>query len=182
MTGIQVFFYPIAGRYPILNNILYFVYLIEHSQSEDIMTSQVTQVLNSFVGGHNCCQSLLATYCEVHGLDRETALKLGSGMGGGVGHSGELCGFVSGACLLLGLKYGTDAPESKLKLNPICLEFCNAFKEKFGSVNCRDIIKRDISTLEATVKAKEEGVFQICGECGQFIAELLENKYDILNP
>ena len=145
------------------------------------MTSQVSQVLNSFVVGHNCCQSILATYGERYGLDRETALKLGAGMGGGVGHSGELCGFVSGACLLLGLKYGTDAPESKLKLNPICLDFCGEFKEKFGSVNCRDIIKRDITTMEATVKAKEEGVFQICGECGQFAAELLETKYGILN-
>ncbi len=145
------------------------------------MSSHVSQILNSFGGGHNCCQSILAVYGEIHGLNRETALKLGTGMGGGVGHSGELCGFVSGACLVLGMKYGTDAPASKLKLNPICLEFCNAFKEKFGSVNCRDIIKRDITTMEATVKAKEEGAFNICGECAQFVGELLENKYDILN-
>jgi C_GCAxxG_C_C family probable redox protein len=142
------------------------------------MNSQVSQLLNSFVAGHNCCQSMLSTYCQIHGLDRETALKLGSGMGGGVGHSGELCGFVSGACLLLGLKHGTVAADA----NPICLGFCDDFKEKFGSVNCRDIIKRDIRTMEAAVKAKAEGVFQICGECGQFAAELLENKYDILNP
>ncbi len=91
------------------------------------MTSLVSQVLDSFAGGHNCCQAVLAAYGEIHGLNRETALKLGAGMGGGVGHSGELCGFVSAACLVLGLKHGTDAPESKLKLNPICLEFCNAF-------------------------------------------------------
>lgn len=143
------------------------------------MTS--SQVMNLFGSGYNCCQSLLTAYCENYGLDRTTALKLGTGLGGGVGHCGELCGFVSGACLLLGLKYGTDAPESKLELNPICLEFCNAFKEKFGSVNCRDIIKRDICTLEATRKAKEDGAFNVCGECGQFAAELLETKYDILN-
>lgn len=146
------------------------------------MAGRATQVLNSFAGGYNCCQSVLAVYSEIHGLDRETALKLGAGMGGGVGHSGELCGFVSGACLLLGLKYGTDAPTSKLELNPICFEFCNAFKEKFAAVNCRDILKRDISTMEATTKAKEEGAFRICGECGQFVAELLESQYDILNP
>lgn len=139
-------------------------------------------MLETFAGGHNCCQVVLATYGHLHGLDRTTALKLGTGMGGGVGHSGELCGFVSGACLVLGLKHGTDAPTSKLTLNPICLEFCNDFKEKYGSVNCRDIIKRDITTMEATIKAKQEGTFQICGECGQFVAELLENKYDILNP
>jgi C_GCAxxG_C_C family probable redox protein len=148
----------------------------------DYMQSRVPQVLECFVGGYNCCQSILATYGDLYGLERETALKLGSGMGGGVGHTGELCGFVSAACLLLGLKYGSDAANAKLKMNPICLEFCDEFKAKYGSVNCIDIIKRDIRTTEATVKAKEDGAFQICGECGQFVAELLEKKYDILNP
>lgn len=146
------------------------------------MESRVSQFLDSFAGGYNCCQAVLSTYGELYGLDRKTALKLGTGMGGGAGHSGELCGFVSGACLVLGLKNGTDAPASKLSVNPICLEFCDDFKAKYGSVNCRDILKRDIRTLEDTVKAKEEGAFQICGECAGFVAELLETKYDILNP
>ena len=145
------------------------------------MQSRVAQVVETFTGGYNCCQSMLVTYSEIYGLNRETALKLASGMGGGVGHSGEVCGFVSAACLLLGLKHGTDAPESKLKVFPICLELCDEFTAKYGSVNCKDIIKRDIRTLEATAKAKEAGAFKICGECGQFVAELLENKYDILN-
>ena len=146
------------------------------------MQSRATQVLDSFTGGYNCFQSMLSTYSEIHGLNRETALKLGSGMGGGVGHAGELCGFVNAACLLLGLKHGSDAPDAKLKLNPICLQFCDEVKAKYGSVNCIDILKRDIRTMEATIKAKEEGAFKICRECGQFIAELLETKYDILKP
>ena len=146
------------------------------------MQSRVTQVLNSLSGGYNCCQAILETYGDIHGLDRETALKLGSGMGGGLGHAGEACGFVTAACLLIGLKHGTDDPASKLNVFPICLEFCDDFKAKYDSVNCKDIIKRDIRTLEATLKAREEGVFQeICAGCGQFAAELLETKYGILN-
>ena len=145
------------------------------------MQSRVPQVLDLFTNGYNCCQSLLAIFGDIHGLDRETALKLASGMGGGLGHTGEVCGFVSAACLLLGLKHGTNDPAAKLKVAPICLELCDQFKAKYGSVNCKEIIKRDIRTMEATIKAKEEGVFQICGECGRFVAELLETKYDILN-
>ena len=148
-----------------------------------LMQTRATQVVDTFSGGYNCCQSMLATYCEIYGLHRETALKLGSGMGGGLGHTGEVCGFVSAACLLLGLKNATAAPEAKWKVNPLALELCDEVKAKYGSVNCKDIIKRDIRTMEATLKAKEEGVFQeICVPCGKFIAELLENKYDILNP
>jgi C_GCAxxG_C_C family probable redox protein len=126
---------------------------------------------------------MLATYGDIHGLDRETALKLGSGMGGGLGHSGEVCGFVSAACLLLGLKHGTDEPTAKLTVNPICLSLCDEIVAKYGSVNCKEIIKRDIRTTEATLQAKAEGIFKdICVPCGQCVAELLENKYDILNP
>ena len=138
--------------------------------------------MDNFTDGYNCCQSILAAYSNIHGVDRKTALKLASGMGGGVGHSGEVCGFVNAACMLLGLKYGTDVPDSKLAVFPICLEFCDEFMAKYGSVNCKDIIKRDIRTMEATIKAKEEGVFkEICEECGRFAAELLETKYGILN-
>jgi len=145
------------------------------------MSSRITQVVDKFTDGYNCCQSMLATYSDIHGVDRETALKLASGMGGGVGHSGGVCGFVSAACLLLGLKYGAPTPESQLGVFPICLEFCDVITAKYGSINCKDIIKRDIRTMEATIKAKEEGVFkEICEGCGRFIAELLETKYDIL--
>ena len=146
------------------------------------MQSRVDQVMDNFLDGYNCCQSIFSTYSNIHGINRETALMLTSGMGGGVGHSGEICGFVNAACLLLGLKHGTDVPESKLTVFPICLEFCDAFAEKYGSVNCKGIIKRDIRTVEAMIKAKEEGVFtEICEGCGRFAAELLETKYDILN-
>ena len=146
------------------------------------MQSRIDQVVDNFLDGYNCCQSIFSTYSNLLGLERETALKLASGMGGGVGHSGGVCGFVSAACLLLGLKYGTDSPESKLTVFPICLEFCDEFVAKFGSINCKDLIKRDIRTMGATLKAKEDGVFkEVCEECGRFAAELLETKFDILN-
>ena len=146
------------------------------------MQSRVQQVLNCFTKGYNCCQSILATYGDVYGLDNETALKLAAGMGGGIGHTGKVCGFVSAACLLLGLKHGTDTAEAKLKVFPICGKFCDEFAAEYGSTDCMDIIKCDIRTMEATVKAKADGIFNICGECGQFAAELLENTYGILDP
>ena len=59
------------------------------------MQSRVTQVLDSFSGGYNCCQAMLATYSEIHGravlavygdifgISRETALKTANGLSGG---------------------------------------------------------------------------------------------------
>ncbi len=140
------------------------------------MDSKISQVLEKFSAGYNCCQALVATYSEIYGLDRETALKMSAGLGGGVGHCGEICGFVIGACLVLGLKHGTDKPDAKQKLNPICQKFCREFEQKFGALTCRGIICYDIGTPEAAVEASTAGAFNICDDCAKFAAELLERS------
>jgi len=146
------------------------------------MQSRANQVMDNFLDGYNCCQSFFSTYSNFYGVNREMALKLTAGLGGGVGNSGEICGFVNAACLLLGLKHGTDSPESQSHVSPVCLAFCDDFAAKCGSVLCKDLIKRNIRTVEETLKAKEEGVFtEICDGCGRFAAELLETKYGILD-
>ena len=146
------------------------------------MQSRANQVVDNFLDGYNCCQSFFSTYSTLYGVNREMALKLTAGLGGGVGNSGEICGFINAACLLLGLKHGTDSPESQANVSPLCLAFCEDFAAKCGSVLCKDLIKRDIRTAEEMLKAKEEGVFtDICEGCGRFAAELLEKKYGILD-
>jgi len=146
------------------------------------MQSRADQVIDNFIDGYNCCQSFFSTYSTLFGVNREMALKLTAGLGGGVGNSGEICGFVNAACMLLGLKHGTDAPESPAKVSPICFAFCDDFTAKCGSVLCRDLIERNIRTAEETLKAKEDGVFsKICEGCGRVAAELLEKKYGILD-
>lgn len=111
--------------------------------------------------GLNCSQSVLAVFCGDYGLDRETALKVVSGFGGGM-RSGEICGAVSGAVIVIGLKYGqtfADDKESKRICNAKTKEFIKAFKEKNRSVVCREILKCDISTKEGSEQAKSGNLF-----------------------
>ena len=49
--------------------------------------------------------SVVVVFREEYGLDRESALKLCSGLGSGF-RLGELCGAASGAALAIGLKHG----------------------------------------------------------------------------
>ena len=49
-----------------------------------------------FREGYNCAQSVFCTFAEDFGLDFETALKLASSFGGGMGRMREVCGAVSG--------------------------------------------------------------------------------------
>ena len=44
-------------------------------------------------------------------MGREMALKVSGAFGGGMGHLGETCGAVTGAFMLIGLKYGKTRVE-----------------------------------------------------------------------
>ncbi|HUT96890.1 MAG TPA: C-GCAxxG-C-C family (seleno)protein [Dehalococcoidales bacterium] len=53
--------------------------------------SDVELAVGCFEQGFSCSQSVLATYGPRFGLERELALKVASGLGGGIGHQGGTC-------------------------------------------------------------------------------------------
>lgn len=66
-----------------------------------------------FKQGYNCAQSVFAAYSDELGMDMETALKLSSSFGGGMGRLREVCGAVSGMFMVAGLKDGYSDPTDK---------------------------------------------------------------------
>ena len=60
-----------------------------------------------FNNGYNCAQSVFCTYCEELGISKESAAKIAGGFGGGMGRLQEVCGAVTGAFMVLSLKYGS---------------------------------------------------------------------------
>ena len=69
------------------------------------MTS-VERAVSCFEKGFSCSQAVFSTYAEHSGLDHETALRIAGGFGG-MGRMGETCGALSGAFMVIGLKYGS---------------------------------------------------------------------------
>lgn len=61
--------------------------------------------------GYNCAQAVACAYCDLVGLDKETAYKMSEGFGFGMGCM-EMCGALSGAFMLAGMKNsaGADKP------------------------------------------------------------------------
>ncbi len=59
-----------------------------------------------FMEGYNCSQAVVGAWAEDIGLDSETAYKIASGFGGGIGRMREVCGAFTGAVMVLGLKFG----------------------------------------------------------------------------
>ena len=96
-----------------------------------------------FLDGLNCAQSVFCAFCDVTGLDFDTARKMASSMGGGMGRLREACGACTSAFLIMGLLYGyegTGADGSKAAHYAQIQNFAHAFEAKYGSFICRDLI------------------------------------------
>jgi C_GCAxxG_C_C family probable redox protein len=143
---------------------------------------KVEIAVSFFNQGFNCSQSILASYCEQFGFEREKALKIASGFGGGMGAMAQTCGAVTGAFMVLGLKHGsTYASDRQAKLNTYKLirEFTEKFKARNGSIICKDLLGCDISTEQGYRIAKEKDLFS--SRCPEFVrdaAEIIEQMFD----
>ena len=70
------------------------------------LEERVNRAVDNFMQGYGCCQSVLAAFCDLYGMDETLALKVAAGFGGGVGRLRMMCGAVSGLVMLVGLDCG----------------------------------------------------------------------------
>lgn len=117
------------------------------------MDSRVEQAVATFESGYTCAQSVFATYADLFGMEKEMALKLASPMGGGIGRMREVCGVVSAMALLAGLKKGNTDPaneEGKEQIYLLTRQMAEKFKEKHGTIICRELL--GIQGMEESAK------------------------------
>lgn len=96
-----------------------------------------------FEAGYSCAQSVFATYAQLLGMDRVTALKLSYPLGGGMGRMREVCGAVSAMAMLCGLKMGnTDPNDEAGREAPYAMvrRMADRLKEETGSILCRELL------------------------------------------
>jgi len=135
---------------------------------------------NVFASNFNCAQAVLSSFCEELGLDTETALKIATCFGGGM-RCGELCGAVTGAQMAIGLKYGhyiSDDLETKNNCYAKACEFNDKFKQKNGSLICRELLGYDARIPEQAQKIKELDLHNKL--CPALIASAIEIAEEIL--
>lgn len=97
-----------------------------------------------FEKGYNCSQAVFAAFCDVTELDLETALKLSSSFGGGMGKLREVCGAVTGMFMVLGMVYGYSDPldqDAKIQHYERIHTMGDRFKERHKSIICRDLLE-----------------------------------------
>ena len=129
----------------------------------------------NFEAGYNCAQSVLLAFCEDLCIDEEEALKISCGFGGGMGGQGETCGAVSGAYMIIGLKYGRvklEDKQAKEKTYLLIREFAEKFKKKNRYISCRELLGMDLLSEEKTVLSERKN--KVCPQMVRDAAEIVE--------
>lgn len=130
-----------------------------------------------FKDGYNCAQAVLGAYCEELGLPIDTAMKLASSFGGGIGRMREVCGACSGMFMAAGLLYGYATPETgapKMALYERIRELADRFKKENGSIICRELLEG--AQVGGAPEARTEAYYQKrpCSEYVKIAAGILE--------
>ena len=107
------------------------------------LEKRVQQAVENFMQGYGCCQSVVAAFADLYGLDEKMAKRIGAGFGGGVGRMRMMCGAVSGIVVLVGLDCGQtegDDREGKSACYKVVQQLLAQSKEQNGSIICAEIL------------------------------------------
>ena len=126
---------------------------------EDWTNDPIQTASDRFAQGFNCSQSVFTAFASQLGIPNETALKLSAPFGAGMAREGQVCGALIGALMVLGLQHGNVDPEGKEKTYQISEEFISKFKDRHGTILCRELIGYDISTPAGLQSAREKHLF-----------------------
>ena len=151
-----------------------------------------------FLEGYTCCQAVVAAFADEpwfvdSGLTLETACKLASSFGGGMGRLREVCGAVSGMFMISGLAQGFAEKKSPGKAEHYqrIQDLAAAFKKENGSIICRELLGLDkgnqttvsgdafASTPEERTAEyyKKRPCPEICKQAGDILEQFLKKQF-----
>lgn len=141
------------------------------------------EITELFVKGIDCSQVVAGEFGKETGYDKDTLRKMSACFGGGM-MCGETCGAVTGALLVLGLKYGhcrEDGTNQKAIMQAKVVEFKERYAKKYPSTMCGELLKHDISKPGEMEKVLEEGtMFSYCPCIVEDVIEILNEM--IISP
>lgn len=157
--------------------------------TEQELEKRVELAVDNFMAGYGCCQSVVAAFADLYGVDEKTALRFGAGFGGGVGRLRMMCGAVSGIVMLVGLDCGqTEGSdrEGKSACYKVVQELLTRSEQQNGSLICAEILglkghDKANCTYEASPRTAEYYKTRPCAakveSAARIFADYLKEKY-----
>lgn len=118
-------------------------YKIPLAMTNEEIDERVARAVDYFMQGYGCCQSVVAAFSNLYGLDETMAKRIAAGFGGGVGRMRMMCGAVSGIVMLVGLDCGqTEGSdrEGKSACYKVVQELLEKSRQENGSLICAEIL------------------------------------------
>ncbi|GFO68029.1 hypothetical protein GMLC_16080 [Geomonas limicola] len=116
---------------------------------------------NQFLKSMNCSQAILETYAPSLGMSVTQARKVAAAFAGGMGMGSE-CGAVTGALMVIGMKYGktvdSDSAADAETFKRVA-ELVKEFKARHKHIGCSELLEADMGTPEGVRKAAGKGYF-----------------------
>lgn len=118
------------------------------------------QAVDLFEQGFFCSPAVFCAYSEKFGLDKETACRIATPFGAGIGYTGNLCGAVAGALMVIGPCHGIPDPgdvDAKKKVFAATQKFIVEFVDRHATMNCTELPGYDLSDPEQLHVARRGG-------------------------
>ena len=148
--------------------------------NEDSIMTRKEKAMQSFLDGYNCSQCMMIAFEDYLTIDLDTALKIASPFGGGMGRLREVCGSVSGMFMIMGFLKGYHTPgnyERKKELYEHIQELARRYEEANGSIICRDLLGLNVQKESAAPEHRTPEYYKNrpCAAKIGSAAEILEN-------
>jgi len=129
-----------------------------------------------FNSGYNCAQAVFCAFCDDMGFDKETAIRLMSSFGGGMGKLREVCGACSGAFAVAGVLFGSIDPndqDAKVKQYALVRRIAEEFKSLHGTYNCGELME-NIANAKGVDPAIRTPEYYKTRPCCRFVGDASE--------
>ena len=106
------------------------------------METKIHQATERHKKGYNCAQAVACTYSDRFGMSEVPMFRMIEGFGAGMGNMKGVCGAVSGAIALAGLKQSCgdlENPNTKAVTYKLSKQIMEKFEERCGSVICETL-------------------------------------------
>lgn len=147
------------------------------------MQDKKDKALSYFNNSFNCAQAVLTTFGPELGLSEDECLKIATAFGAGMGKQQHVCGAVSGALMVLGLKFGkafNDPESNKENTYDKATEFLKRFESENESIYCKQLLQElDMEKEKDLMIIHELGLFETA--CTGYIKQAVDITEQILN-
>lgn len=127
-----------------------------------------------FREGYNCAQAVVLAYHDECGLTREMAKDISAPFGGGIGRQREVCGAVSGMCMVAGVLLKFDDGDKQLARKSVyeqTQQMCGEFKKHHTSIVCREILGERADNNQNTMPSPRTEAYYATRPCEKCIED-----------